>query len=586
MASLIVLLIIAGCAALIFLKGTIVRALAAIISAVCANIIALSYFEFLSNFLITRNKFVGWAQTLVFLLLFLFSFVVLMAISTQLTRKKVNLGVLAERIGRIVCGIFLGLIISGILLTAFAMAPLPNKYPYQRFDETRPDPDNPKRVLLNADGLTTGWFSIISSGSLSGKRSFAILHADFLNQIYLNRHNATSADSIISDSDAIRVQKQKAVWLAPENIKDSSGKSIPPKSGHKLMIVEVRFTRKAIQTSNNFTLSQLRLICKPQGDENIFAGKGITIYPIGYLKTAQRLQIKNLTDKIQLKSDDFQGQTLTFNFGFHVPTDYVPALIEFKQNAIAVLPTPIGAEQAPETAPFVQTSGCESKLARLEQIRTAKIYGIELCAQERLLAGLTLDIKSANEWDQAQTPESEEKAIFMNGKITCVMAKLKIEEQTKSQNEGDISGQEFTKTADLFKPRNGYVLVSLKCNNPSGSTAIRGDELPVLIELSGAVHHSAGVIATGKTGEQTIHEVDYCSLTTSDLPQGLTIKSDGSVAKPFPESVWLTERTESITEFYVLYLIKRGGNTVISGVKPADSQTAAGFRDTECFLVK
>jgi len=100
------------------------------------------------------------------------------------------------------------------------------------------------------------------------------------------------------------------------------------------------------------------------------------------------------------------------------------------------------------------------------------------------------------------------------------------------------------------------------------------------------IHHSVGVVASGKVGDQKLYEVDYCSLTARDTPGGLIIAEDGSVAQPFPDTIWLTQQAQSVTEFYVLYLVKSGSNTVITAVQPADSQTSARFKMYEGFLVK
>ena len=187
MGSLLVVLIILGCVAYQYLKGTLVKSFVVVITSICASVVAFGYFELLANVFISREIFVLWAYPLSFALLFILAFAVLQTIAAQLTRRPIDLGLLPERIGRVVCGIFLGLIVSGLLLTVAAMAPISPKYPYQRFDETSPDPENPGKVLLNADGFATGWFSIVSSGSFSGKRSFATLHPAFLDKLFLNR---------------------------------------------------------------------------------------------------------------------------------------------------------------------------------------------------------------------------------------------------------------------------------------------------------------------------------------------------------------------------------------------------------------
>jgi hypothetical protein len=371
MASLLVVLIILGCAAYQYFKGTLAKALATIIIAVCASIAAFGYFEVLANVFIGRGgnsrfpALVPWAQPLCFALLFIVVFAILQTLAMQLTRKPVDLGFLPERIGRVVCGIFLGLMLSGLLLTFLVMAPLPNKYPYQRFDQGKPDTEKANKVLLNADGFMTGWFSIISSGSLSGKKGFATLHPNFLDQVFLNRHN-TDDISIITTSQAIEIPK-KAVWPAPQGLKDSNGQPVSPKSGHNLTIVRVAIKKGAIKDAGKFTLSQLRLICKQKGDaKDPLTGKGSNVYPIGYLKEADQIQVSSV---IQIVSGDFKdgNREKEIDFVFGVPDGFEPVLVEFKLNNIAQIPRSAiisSADQAPAPALFTPSSGSKKDSRR------------------------------------------------------------------------------------------------------------------------------------------------------------------------------------------------------------------------------
>ena len=368
MAGLVVVLIILGCVAYQYLKGTLVKASATIIITICASVVAFGYFELLANVFVSRSdnsrflSIVPWAQSISFVLLFVLTFGILQIIAALLTRRPVDLGLYAERIGRVVCGIFLGLILSGLLLTALAMSPLPNKWPYQRFDQKNPDVENPDKVLLNADGFATGWFSIISRGSFSGKKSFAVLHPSFIDQLFLNRHKIGDDVSIITSSQAIEIPRKREMavcWLADEDIEDSDGTPLQ-KSRHNLTIVRVGIKKIAVKTDaridgGTFTFSQLRLVCKREGDAENLLGKGKNIYPIGYLKTTDQLQIARLNDQIKLKREDFDSRVRVrwIDFAFYVPDNFRPILVEFKQNSIAELPPLVGAEQAPPPAPFI-----------------------------------------------------------------------------------------------------------------------------------------------------------------------------------------------------------------------------------------
>jgi len=380
----VVLIIILGCAAFQYFKGTFVRAFATIIIAICASVAAFGFFEVLANVFISKgdnSRFVSlvpWAQPLCFALLFIIVFGVLQTAMMFLTRQPIDLGILPERIGRVVCGILLGLILSGLLLTALGMAPLPNKYPYQRFNGKR------SKVLLNADGFATGLFSIISKGSLSGKRSFATIHPDYLDQLYLNR--LISGTSILTTKPAISLPRppKPAVWPAPESLSEqvsqivselnlqgklkdeSTGKSISMpgtvSSNYEPTIVRVGINISALRpkaTINGgiFILPQLRLICKQKGHSTDLTGTGINIYPIGHLKAADQIQVST---EMKVSSSDFKRNATEkwIDFVFCVPRDYVPVLVEFKQNSIVEIPPRaiVTADQAPPPEVFTQTS--------------------------------------------------------------------------------------------------------------------------------------------------------------------------------------------------------------------------------------
>jgi len=367
MASIFVLLIIAGCAAFQYLKGSLVKAFATIIITICASIVAFGYYEAVAGLLVTRSDdskylaLVPWAQPLAFILLFILAFAILQTIAAYMNRHKIDFGFLPELIGRVVCGIFLGLFLSGILLTALAMAPLPNKYPYQRFNERNPDAERPGKVLLSADGLSTGWFSMISNGSFSAirnKRSFAALHPALLDQLFLNRHSVSDEIPIITSSQAIELPDKKEMptwWSAPEDIRDQNGNPLR-KTGYDLTIVRIGIKRSAIRLAGTFTLSQIRLICKEKGYENPLTGKAVNVYPIGYLKAQNQLQKKRLNEKIKIESSALEDKVKWIDFAFDVPNGYVPALAEFKLNSIAVIETSTSAEQSPPVIPFSQPS--------------------------------------------------------------------------------------------------------------------------------------------------------------------------------------------------------------------------------------
>ena len=55
MASILVVLIISGCAVYQYFKGSLVRSLAMLIIAVCSGVVAFGYFEFLGEVLFSQG---------------------------------------------------------------------------------------------------------------------------------------------------------------------------------------------------------------------------------------------------------------------------------------------------------------------------------------------------------------------------------------------------------------------------------------------------------------------------------------------------------------------------------------------------
>ena len=235
MANLIVLVVILLCIAHLYFQSTLVKSFAILIFALCSIVVSFAYFELLANLLIgkiTKEEYLPWAHPGCFILLFMIAFGLLRGIYGQLALKPVDLGRLVEAIGRVICGFFLGITLSGVIIIFLIMAPLTIKKPYQRFDPDSPDIETPQKALLNADGFASGWFSLLSKGSLSGTKSFAVLHANYLDQLFLNNQNIDEDITPLADPDAITVPKKAAAWPAPEGLKDQKGNVIAAKSGY------------------------------------------------------------------------------------------------------------------------------------------------------------------------------------------------------------------------------------------------------------------------------------------------------------------------------------------------------------------
>ena len=376
MASLVVLLLVLGCAALQFFKGTFTKALAALIIAIIAGMISFGFFEAGANMLISRGdsgtllSIAPWAQTLCFLLIFVVVFALLQTGAMYFLREPIDFGPLPEYIGRSVCGLLLGYVVSGFLLTALSMGPLSLDYPYQRFDPKSLKPNDPKGVLLNPDGFVTGLFSMISKGSFSGKRSFATIHPNYLDQLFFNRLINTDTTSLISSKFPALMAPppgRAVVWDAPKPIADQANnligelrsrggkiqyaenRSVPlPVSteGGDIKIVRIAINPRAIGRDGSkvnggtFTPAQLRLICTRGGSgQDRLAGEGVNVYPIGHLRTADEIQV---SPEIKVTGDGSTAGKF-IDFVFCVPSGHDPVLIQYKMNTIVEIPPGPGA---------------------------------------------------------------------------------------------------------------------------------------------------------------------------------------------------------------------------------------------------
>jgi hypothetical protein len=357
MVNVVMLAIIAGCAILLSLKGTLMQGVSMIFNALIAGFVAFAFFEMLSRFLITYAAGVTiWAPLICFALLFILTFAILQTAVTQFAKEKANLGKLPEQIGRAACGVVLGYLLTGYVLVAAALAPLPSQYPYPRFEQRNPNPSKPNKPMLSPDGFVTNLFAIISKGSfstISEPRSFAVLHAGFLDQLYLNRLKATDNVPVFTSVPAISVPRN-GLWNGPENLRDSENKSVSAPPGDNLMLARMEIQVRAMRDAARFTLSQMRLVCGPKGAaKGSLAGQGQAVYPIGYIGAGGHLERKSLSDIVMVQSS---GEPVTVDAVFAVPTQLTPLLLQFKRNNIMQLPPVASTEDAPQPMPLMQPS--------------------------------------------------------------------------------------------------------------------------------------------------------------------------------------------------------------------------------------
>jgi len=333
----------AGCAAAQFLKNTFVQSFGTLISALIAAFISLWWFEPLSDIVIKQEMIVDYARVVCFGMLFIIAFAVLQTAAMALTKQKIDLGLMPERIGRIIFGLLLGYVISGVILIGASIASLPADYPYPRFDSSRPDVKNPKKALLNPDGFLSGWFGLISSGSMSGSQSFNVLHAGFIDELFINR--IPRNPNLLTDPHGLAMQ-QKSIWPASEPLKDAEGKAIQSNSNEDVVIVRIGFTGKA---DTSFYGGQLRVLCKKKDEKPRLGGKAVTVYPIGYIKSGNEVKQFKIGEQVSPEAKQ-QNNVPSVDFVCYVPKDYEPVAVGLKANAITEAPSMVTAEQAKETS--------------------------------------------------------------------------------------------------------------------------------------------------------------------------------------------------------------------------------------------
>jgi hypothetical protein len=108
-----------------------------------------------------------------------------------------------------------------------------------------------------------------------------------------------------------------------------------------------------LKDASKFTLSQWRLVCGARGGTGApLAGKGQAAYPVGYVGAGGRFERKSLAEVITVDPGKSQGDAITIDLGFAVPTNLTPLLLEFKRNNIVQVSAVASAEEAPQPVAF------------------------------------------------------------------------------------------------------------------------------------------------------------------------------------------------------------------------------------------
>jgi hypothetical protein len=371
-ATVIALIIILLSVAYLYLKCGALASFSTFIAGVVGLVVAFAYYESLGGFILSKGHLGQWALPLVYILLFVTAFAIVRSAADFIMGEQVEFGALITKITAVVCGILLGMIISGAVFVTMSLAPLGPKWPYKRFADSGisiRSLDSPSKPLINADGFAAGLFSWISKGSFSSKKSFAVYHDDFVNQVHLNGLKAKESVYTIAGKKAVSIPSRGIRTLGSDN--------------ENLTMVRLTVKNGPIERGGaqdpdskvSFTLSQIRLICKDKNakSDSPTSGSGVAVYPkgrvVGRRQAAEDAKIKELTglmdgrvvleqnldDIITLTSDDLKADGPKLDIAFDVPANMEAVLLEFKQNAVTKAPPTVQASE--ENEDFLRTGG-------------------------------------------------------------------------------------------------------------------------------------------------------------------------------------------------------------------------------------
>lgn len=338
---IIVMLLILG---YFYLKCTVMGSLSTMLILIIATILTFSYYEKLAELFVSRGYGVQWAHMGCFILIFILSFALLRALRDLLVGgAAIDLGQPAKIGTAVVCGLISGVIVCGNLFVAMGLAPVQSKFIYSRFNPDSPVIlKSPDKTFLNTDGTVTGLFSLFSRGSLSGSRSFAVLHADYLSQIHLNRIKTgegilavTSKKSLVLPSGTGR--KPVRTWNAPDK-----GKVTVVRMGIVAQNIQSGGAiNPAAPSSIRFCPAQIRMICKPVSElDNPLAGSGEAVWPIG-IYTNGKLEPVKLDEVKSYDVKAAKDRIIWLDVVFEAPDGCEGVLVQFKQDAVVQLPAAV-----------------------------------------------------------------------------------------------------------------------------------------------------------------------------------------------------------------------------------------------------
>lgn len=345
MALIIVLLAVIGTVVFFYLKCSVMQSFMTLWASILATIVAFSYYEGIANLLISRGQVLDIALCISFVVLFFVVFAILRAASEFLIISSVDLGNIVRLPVALICGLLAGLIISGNLLVALGLLPMHGKVFYSRF---APDEsvrlNSQKTPAIATDGLVSGLYSFVSSGSMRSSKSFGVLHTDYLSQIHLNKLKTKNNIVTVSSRNSLMLPKGKEKKPVRRKMIDDK----------QMVIVRVGVRTAKIADGGasgtaklDFFPAQLRLITKESDAIGPpLAGTADAKYAVGLWEDGNMTKWE-LDKPVSPDPSKFVNRVHWMDVVFECPKSENPILFEFKQNAVIELPEAV--EFTPET---------------------------------------------------------------------------------------------------------------------------------------------------------------------------------------------------------------------------------------------
>ncbi len=345
-----IIVIMVASAMFFYLKSSLLTSIAMLFAAIIAVLVSFNYYELLAHQFISRGHGGQWAHPGCLVLLFVIIFALIRVGSDQVVGANIDLGYMPKVIVSTTCGFAVGFILAGVIIVALAMAPLSPSTPYERFRASgRIDASRvSSSKSMIADSFVSGLFKLASRGSFSSKKSFDVYHADFLDQLHLNRKGLGDGEKpgvpMIADEKSIMVLSRNGVRTNEENF-------TIVRAGIKSGSIE-KGGSSLEGSSVSFTPGQLRLLCKKKAEANNTKGNAIAVYPVGYqLLDGPMRESDEEDDKVNLNEVvNINSKSLVKSKGvkaawmdiyYKVPSGYQAIFLQFRNNAIAKLSKPV-----------------------------------------------------------------------------------------------------------------------------------------------------------------------------------------------------------------------------------------------------